>query len=31
MFSVERVWSKETSEIYPNDFSKRISLRIAGG
>ena len=31
MFSVERVWSKENSEIYPNDFSKRISLRIAGG
>ena len=31
MFSVERVWSRENSEIYPNDFSKRISLRIAGG
>lgn len=31
MFSVERVWSRENSEIYPNDFSKRISLRIVGG
>tara|TARA_B110000444_G_C18846334_1_gene602272 strand:- start:4031 stop:4402 length:372 start_codon:yes stop_codon:yes gene_type:complete len=31
MFSVERVWSKETSEIYSTNFSKRISLRIDGG